>query len=333
MFDNRYIYSVARTRVLETKLLDKNKIEQMIEAKDAQEVIKVLSETDYADGLTQIKDVEEYEYLLLNEMIKTYSYIKEVSPDPILSTIFLLKYDVHNLKVLFKSDILKQNNDHLLMNVGNISVSKMKDMFKDEDFRELQLELQVGVNAVLESLETAPNPQEIDILLDQALFSAIFAKINQINSPFLMEYFKAQVDLSNIKTFIRIKYMGFGRDYLTKVILKEGLLSLSFFEQIFDEPISSLSEKMQFSKYSQVVSEGIESYLSTNNLTKYEKLADNYSLDLAKVGKYIAFGLEPLVAYLLARETEIKIIRIIMVGKINRLSIEMIRERVREVYV
>lgn len=333
MFDNRYLYSVARTRVLETKLLDKNKIEQMIEAKDAQDVFRVLSDTAYADGLAQIKDVNEYEGLLLNELISTYDYIKEVAPDPTLSTIFLLKYDVHNLKVLFKSNILKQDNDHLLMDVGNISVSKLKEMFKEEDFRDLQPELQLGVKAVYESLETAPNPQEIDLILDRALYQAIFYKVHVIKNEFLGTYFQAQVDLINIKTFIRIKSMGYGRDYLTKVILRDGLISLAFYEQIFDDAISALPEKLQFTKYGSVVTEGIELYSQSNNLTGFEKLADNYSLALAHVGKYVAFGLEPLVAYLLARETEIKIVRIIMVGKINYLSNEMIRERVRDVYV
>ncbi|MDK2799758.1 MAG: V/A-type H+/Na+-transporting ATPase subunit [Clostridiales bacterium] len=47
----------------------------------------------------------------------------------------------------------------------------------------------------------------------------------------------------------------------------------------------------------------------------------------------MAFGIEPLVAYLMAKENEIKIVRIIMVGKINNISNEIIRERLREAYV
>ena len=47
----------------------------------------------------------------------------------------------------------------------------------------------------------------------------------------------------------------------------------------------------------------------------------------------MVLGPEPVIAYLLAKENEIKIIRIIMVGKINRLPTEEIRERLRDVYV
>ena len=41
----------------------------------------------------------------------------------------------------------------------------------------------------------------------------------------------------------------------------------------------------------------------------------------------------PLAAYILARENEIKSVRIILSGKINNLSDDSLRERVREMYV
>ena len=46
-----------------------------------------------------------------------------------------------------------------------------------------------------------------------------------------------------------------------------------------------------------------------------------------------AFGISPLIAYILARETEIKAVRIILSGKHNNLPQETIRERLREMYV
>ena len=42
---------------------------------------------------------------------------------------------------------------------------------------------------------------------------------------------------------------------------------------------------------------------------------------------------EPLLAYIYAKETEIKVIRIIMVGKLNNIAEEVIRERLRDIYV
>ena len=64
-----------------------------------------------------------------------------------------------------------------------------------------------------------------------------------------------------------------------------------------------------------------------------EKLVDNFIMNMMKNAKIIPFGVEPLIAYIYAKETEIKIIRIIMVGKLNNISAEVVRERLRDSYV
>jgi V/A-type H+-transporting ATPase subunit C len=88
-----------------------------------------------------------------------------------------------------------------------------------------------------------------------------------------------------------------------------------------------------YSLYAAVVEEGIQTYQKTDSLTRFEKLADDFLLNNIKQAKYLTFGPEPLAGYLLAKENELKLIRIIMVGKINRLPTEEIKERLRDVYV
>ena len=56
-------------------------------------------------------------------------------------------------------------------------------------------------------------------------------------------------------------------------------------------------------------------------------------MEKMKSAKMISFGGEPLLAYIYAKETEIKVIRIIMVGKLNNINGEVIRERLRDIYV
>ncbi|MFZ5354731.1 MAG: V-type ATP synthase subunit C [Bacillota bacterium] len=333
MFDNKYLYAGTRTRVLETRLLDRSKIERMIDAKNAEEVIKVLSETEYATSISEMNDVYDYESILLKEILKTYAYISEVSPEPELTDIFLLKYDVHNLKVLLKSMILGEDNDSLLMNIGVIPVSKLKEAVKDRDFRDFYPKLAEGITEIMNNLETTPDPQYIDLVLDKSLYRAIYDIAVKSKSAFLKDYLSNQIDLINIRSFVRIKAIGYGRDYLSKVIIENGYIGADFYDKNFEEPVDTIADKLLSTKYHRVVEEGMESYAATKTLTKYEKLADDFIFDIAKKGKYIAFGIEPLVGYLMAKENEVKIIRIIMVGKNNQIPNELIRERLRDVYV
>ena len=56
-------------------------------------------------------------------------------------------------------------------------------------------------------------------------------------------------------------------------------------------------------------------------------------MDLLRSQKYETFTIGPIVAYVLARENEIKTVGIILSGKENGLSEESIGERIREMYV
>ena len=65
----------------------------------------------------------------------------------------------------------------------------------------------------------------------------------------------------------------------------------------------------------------------------FERWCDNRMIQSLKPQKYESFSVGPLLAYLVARENEIKTVRIILTGKQNDFPEEAIRERVREMYV
>lgn len=333
MSDNKYLYSVTRIRALETKLIEKSKLERMIEAKDGEEVFKILSETEYAVLISELSGVSDYETMLAKELVRTYSLINQISPSPELTNIFLYKYDIHNLKVLLKSSFLGEENDYLLIDIGTIPINKLKEYVKEKDYSELNPIIRNGIENINNSFSYKADPQVIDFILDKSLFELMYKTAYESKSMFLVDYLKSLIDLTNIKSLIRLKDIGLGRDYLEKVIIDNGKLDKGFFVEMFDEPTEMLIEKLVVSDYHKVIEEGISSYLKTKRLTKFEKLSDDYVFEIAKRGKYIAFGIEPIIGYILAKENEIKAIRMIMVGKINEIPNEVIRERLRDVYV
>ena len=56
-------------------------------------------------------------------------------------------------------------------------------------------------------------------------------------------------------------------------------------------------------------------------------------MELIRPQKSNYFGIEPIAAYLLARENEIKTVRIILCGKRSGIDDGVIRERLRDMYV
>ena len=52
-----------------------------------------------------------------------------------------------------------------------------------------------------------------------------------------------------------------------------------------------------------------------------------------KNSKYIPLGIEPIFAYMFAREIEVKNLRLILTGKVNNVDKKIINERLRDCYV
>ncbi len=65
----------------------------------------------------------------------------------------------------------------------------------------------------------------------------------------------------------------------------------------------------------------------------FEKWCDDILMDCVSAAKFTALGTDPIVAYYLARDAELKTARIILSAKKNHLDGDLIRERVRTLYV
>ena len=65
----------------------------------------------------------------------------------------------------------------------------------------------------------------------------------------------------------------------------------------------------------------------------FEKACDDLLIEKVKNAKYQCLGIAPLAAYYFATDAEVKTVRIVLSCKKNGISDEIIRERVRLLYV
>ena len=82
-----YPFAVASIRAMENKLLTKQKLMQMAEAKSAEEALRLLSDTDY--GKTQIRDVHDFEEMIQNQLEESYEAVQKLIPNETFMNIFL----------------------------------------------------------------------------------------------------------------------------------------------------------------------------------------------------------------------------------------------------
>ncbi|MFO7151970.1 MAG: V-type ATP synthase subunit C [Bacillota bacterium] len=331
--DEEFLFTSGRVKALENRLLGRSIIERILEAEDTEAVLRVLSETDYAPEFEEAGSIYDFEKALENSMKRTFDLIRESLNDRRIVRFFTLKYDYQNLKVIAKSRILGSEASGSLSRLGEVPLDELVKLGKDEADAAVPEAMKTAFEAAMRIYEETRDPQQVDLLLDRALYEELVELTKGIGHQFLKDYLAASVDLTNIKAMVRLKYMEADFRTLGKALLPGGTLGQDFFEKYYQEPLQSLVEALSSSRYAVVVKEGLEKWIATGNPASYEKLSDDYLLGILKKGLYKPFGLETVVGYIGARENEIKILRVLLVGKINGISEDLIRERLRDVYV
>ena len=314
--------------MLRKKLLTKQQLQRLADAKNLEDAIKLLNETSYSSELSKLDRPENYEQVLSEVLNKTYKEAMEISPEKSLVEILSCKYDYHNLKVLVKENILKEKFD---------SMYCMLDGNEIEAFRELALKNDEGLSKdfkeCLDFFETTKDPQDIDIFIDKKYFEKVLSLAEEFKLEMITEYFKAMIDFINLRTFIRCRKQNQVKETLEKVLIKGGDIETDKILDMFYEDIEILPIKLKAYKIGRVLSKIVEEYKNTNSLNSFEKSMDDYLVEIVRKAKSIHYGAEVIFSFLFAKELEIKNLRLILVGKVNGLSADFIKERLREVYV
>lgn len=313
--DTEYAYAVAKVRAVETRLLDRLKLYRMAEAANLDEAVKILRESGY--------EGDDPEQMLTDELAKTYAFLREISPSKETFDIFLVKNDYHNIKVILKAEFLGKNYDFLLTESGRIGARKMKNAVENRAMKGFSPIMTEAVEKAVELFEKTGDPQLCDLELDRAAYREMHNLAEKSGSAYVQDIVSVMCDLANILIFVRVHRMGKGTDFLLRSLLDGGTVKR---EEFVRAAAGSLSDILSGTKYAELSEYG-------DNISELEKQTDSFLIRYIKKAKYVAFGIEPLVAYLLAKQNEIKLARIILTGKKNGLPPEVIKERLRESYV
>ncbi len=328
-----YGQSVVMVRVLEKKLLTKNRLDRMIEAETPEEVMKQLSETEYSQNMFDIQQPQEYERILKRETERVFNLVRELSNDKEIVDILSLKYDYHNLKVLLKGRLANKDFSTLLMDAGTQKIEKLKLKFDIKNYNDLPEEISKAINEVEKDFLENNDSQKIDIIVDKYYYKNLLRIAKKINISVIMDYAQGLIDFQNIITLFRAKKQNRDIKFLENVIHEGGRISKDKIVEAINDSVEMIINKFKKEKIGNYLQRGLEEFTETGRLSGLEKISQNYLMELNKDSKYIIFGPEPLFTYLVAKEREISAIRMIMVSKINNIEISKIRERLGDTYV
>ena len=328
--DTDYLVISARVKAMETGLLTRERMEQILEAKSDEEAAKILQECGYPE--LDAADPEAMDAALSSAREETLADVMDGAPEPRYIELFKLKYDYHNVKALLKAEAMGTSADRMLMDMGRVSAAVLKEAVRTGELDELPPMLASAVAEAKEILDTTRDPQLSDIALDRWTYADMAALAEDTNSDFLRGYVAVQIDAANLRALVRTVRMGKSPEFLRAVLIEGGEIPTDGILTLSANRGSGMSEVYGPTRFAAAAEAGAEA-LRGGPLTKFEKLCDDAVGDYLAGAQYVPFGEAPLVGYLAARETEYTNLRILLMGRGAGLPADVIRSRLRAGYV
>lgn len=316
-------YACGRVGVLRRDALRTAQLDRLLSARSYEDATRALTDIGFAAA-----DSVDFQAAADQHVRKACELIQAVTPDPMITDCFLLRYDVHNLKVLFKSRYLAQK-PQFLSRCGSLRVDRLQHAVAEHTYAQLPAELKAAMESLEKRLAAQFEPMVVDTELDKAMYRQIFQNLAQSRHASVPQrYFRAKVDLQNFIMLLRLKAMGEDAAMFSEIGLDGGHVSVKAYAAAFleNERLARPLRRHSAALYQAALAAAAD----PARLPYLEKVADDYLFGIFRANQYDAASMEMLLAYLLQKQREATDVRLIMAGKLNGFTPQAVNERVRE---
>lgn len=323
MSDTNYTYAVASIRVMELSLFSAATLEQLMACKTYQQCLQFLTEKGWGDADTPLNA----DAILTREREKTWETIASLQVDLAVFDVLSLPKLYHNLKAAVKEVCTEHHTPGIFYSDCPISGEDMMAWLRDKDYEAFPAPMRAAAQEAYETLLQTRDGQLCDIIVDRAALEAIAKAGREAKDDIIRDYAESTVAVADIKIAARCAATGKTIDFMQRAMAPCASLSVDALAIAAQSGMANLTDYLQSAGYGDAA-EALKQPPSA-----FERWCDNRIIETIQPQLYNPFSVGPLVAYVLARENEIKTVRIILSGKQNDLPEASIRERVRNMYV
>ena len=336
-----YAYVNARVRSMESKLLDDHKLNELIEAGSLVEIAGLLEDTEYGEYIPTNKDIYSIEKSLDMHLANVYKTLAEISPERSkkILELFEKRYDVRNIKTILRAKYVGLDGEStfkMLVPIGTIPENRLRELCEAKTVEEVVnglegTEFGKVLSEKLSIYEESGNLTPLELALDRYILEGLWRAvgIEGNNEDIFKEFIGRMIDIENLKVILRCKREGVSSDVILNYLLNVGyeLPPWKLKELAEAESIEGVVSSLEGTEYGNIISEHLEEYEKIGSTYAFEKVLDNYLLE---VGKKLSlrqpFGVGPIIGFITSKEMEIKKLRAIINGKVEGLSPRDIRE-------
>lgn len=323
MADTKYTYAVARIRAKETTLLTDAVIEQILACRDEEAALRFLKEKGWGDGSRE----ETAEEMLAFEQKKAWKEVRELAGGEKFLKVLTIPKEFHNLKAAVKQVCSSVEYQRIFYEEEGLDTKKLWGVIEKHRFEELPDSMREAAREATEALLQTRDGQLCDIIVDRAAMEAMRKEAKTSGSPLVLSYVETMIAAADIRIAVRSAKTKKSAEFMRRAMADCEPVRVPALIHAALNGVEAIQEYLRTAGFRDMADAiGI-------SFSAFEKCCDDRIIQTIQPERYHAFSEGPVVAYLLARENEIKTVRIILSGKANGLSEESIRERVRKMYV
>ena len=325
--DWSYTFETAQVRALEMQMLTRVTLQDMANASGFQQAADLLSGTEYAlpAGGRNFAEVQD---VLLQRRPAIRALFADLILDKSIVRLFKTRDDFANLRLAVRRTLTEKPLGTDYSSDGNVPAEQIEQIFAEkEDFGEPPFP-----DYVLDAVERAvlayyqnKDIRRIDNAIDQYQAEYNLRQARRLKSVFLTSLFKIQTDLTNIRTMLRLK---FTESEQRNVFLEGGFIELERFMHGVELGYEALGQLFFVTPYYRIVDIGAGYLASDKSFLKVEQQCEEYLTGFLKTTIRITAGPQPIIAYLLMKENEIRTINLILTAKKNNLDIKLLLDRI-----
>jgi V/A-type H+-transporting ATPase subunit C len=322
--DYRYMFQTAQVRTLETQMLTRTALTDMANASSFVSASGSLSGTEYT--LPQGAGGIELETVLRQRRAAVRKLFEDLMLDERIAEVFRSRDDYANLRLILRRVLTDKPLGTDYSPEGSVPLEQLRQAFEEQNYSILPGYLQTAADQAVLAYYQNKDVRQIDNAIDhaQAAYKLDVAQTAD-GGEFLTNLFRIQIDMTNLRTMLRVKFLQADpRD----VFLEGGFIEMDRLRQGLDLPYEALGPLFFATPYHHIVDAGA-GYVATNgSFLKVEQQCDDYVMGYLRQTMQIAAGPQPVIAFLLAKEHEIRTVRLILTAKRNNLETKLILDRV-----
>ena len=317
VLDTKYTYALGVIRAREVKLLTEKRLEELLSSADVGELMAALHDTNYGPFFRNIKK-SEAEKALGESKIALYDDLEKLIDNFEIMRVLRAKYDFHNVKVLLKGKISEEDFSDKCSPLSSVPVSKIIEVFKEEKYSYLPEYLRKAVELGISVYYSKDhNPQLLSFTVDAVMAETM---TSYSENSFLSNYYRLWIDLVNLKIILRLLFLEKYQELIEFAVLPGGNIGQERIKNARIENPDSLEDFYRGTIYSPLLQ-------WKDSFSVLERESEKLLVSYLKSVAFEAIGVEPVIAYLLLKENEIRNLRVIFVGKVSGVSEDLIKER------